>query len=909
MKQALSRIKSRRGYILLPVVLLLGLLALVAFLLGHEGGIGRYLTLQRAEPEKALYLAEAGLQQATWQVQQANCVNYTDVPATPFGAGSFSAVISPHYGSPVAITATGVLAGGTSRSLGKKVPALQTPITEVLQPDGATMQDTWIYQWKPTWNYGVDTQIGVDTYYANSDGRSLLKFDLSSYPSSIRILSATLELYMNSPSDNGGPVSIHRVTTDWDEGNKSGGMGLGATWNVSASGVPWTIAGGDFDPDPVTITDVTPYTPGWSSWNITDLVSDWVTGISPNHGLMLRMQQLGRAAYFHSSDYSNPALRPKLTITYACECGSGTVEVLPLQPGAEGMDSYVQKRPNDSENGLQEDLFIESAEGASNAKHVLLNFDLSSIPAGSIISSAELSLSAFDVDTLAGGADVTAHRLLEPWVEAEVTYQDADSTTAWTWPANFDAAPAATVTLFKDNLGWYTWNLTDLVTQWFTGIHPNNGLVLLGTSNLYWSAFHSSDFADPALRPKLVINYSCPCGVDCSGGTPGPATKVLFVVPDPAALSVKDQARQSLMESWGFTVTTIAETASQAEFDAAAAAADVAYITEEVLSGNLGTKLTGATIGIVNEEGGSNDELGMASSQTATSAADLGIIDNSHYITSPFAVGTLTIFPSSQGVAGLSGTLAPDLQTLATWPGSLDALAVVEAGANLVGGGPAAGRRVKLPWGSTGAFDFESLNPDGQTIMRRAIEWGAGITGTGPGPTTVTLNSIADTWLDQNNNSTNYGSDALMQSGKDAGQKIFRPLLEFDISSLPAGATVVSATLRLYVENNFGQKDKQIALHRITAAWNENTVTWNSVGGGIFDPTQMAPTTFDKTTGWKEWVVPPGLLHEWIDGASLNYGLLLDYISTDKNNYFKFATKEHTDPTLRPQLVIEYTAP
>ena len=52
-------------------------------------------------------------------------------------------------------------------------------------------------------------------------------------------------------------------------------------------------------------------------------------------------------------------------------------------------------------------------------------------------------------------------------------------------------------------------------------------------------------------------------------------------------------------------------------------------------------------------------------------------------------------------------------------------LDVIDQGAALYGGGTAAGRRVKLPWGGND-FDINSLTADGQTIMKRAIEWARG---------------------------------------------------------------------------------------------------------------------------------------------------------------------------------------
>ena len=155
----------------------------------------------------------------------------------------------------------------------------------------------------------------------------------------------------------------------------------------------------------------------------------------------------------------------------------------------------------------------------------------------------------------------------------------------------------------------------------------------------------------------------------------------------------------------------------------------MAYIPQDINSTSLGTKMTNATIGVVNEEGEQVDELGFAQNPLFKDRMEIDILNSSHYITLPFTTGLLTFVSSNQSVHMLSSTQAPGLSTLAQsfnvgsqWQPSL---AVIEVGGDLFGGGTAAGRRVELPWGG-GTFDVAALNADGQTIMLRAIEWAEG---------------------------------------------------------------------------------------------------------------------------------------------------------------------------------------
>lgn len=205
-------------------------------------------------------------------------------------------------------------------------------------------------------------------------------------------------------------------------------------------------------------------------------------------------------------------------------------------------------------------------------------------------------------------------------------------------------------------------------------------------------------------------------------GTGSGAATILLVVVNSASLLPEELARKSLFESWGYTVTTISESASQASFDTAWRAASVAYIVETCLSANVGTKLTAATLGVITEEAALSDELGFSSSMTTISTNQVETLATGHDITAGLGVGTVTVFSSSQPVRWLSGTQG-GYTALAQQVGTANVmLAVMERGTALTPSGAAAGRRVFLPFGNTG-FDLASLTDAGRTLLRRSIEW------------------------------------------------------------------------------------------------------------------------------------------------------------------------------------------
>jgi hypothetical protein len=211
---------------------------------------------------------------------------------------------------------------------------------------------------------------------------------------------------------------------------------------------------------------------------------------------------------------------------------------------------------------------------------------------------------------------------------------------------------------------------------------------------------------------------------------------LLFVVTDVTSPTAQESIRQALFETWGYTVTLIDDNDTQANFDAAVAENDVAYVSCEI-DELLGAKLQDAAIGVVNEEWQHVADLGFASQAAfASGATGILVVDNTQYITAPFSLGTVTVFTSGQSIGQLGGTLAPDLVPLANDSAAPTetTLATLDTGAITWDLGSAPGRRTQLPWGAAG-FDVNALNTDGQTIMKRALEWAGGANLPVPDPT------------------------------------------------------------------------------------------------------------------------------------------------------------------------------
>ncbi len=205
------------------------------------------------------------------------------------------------------------------------------------------------------------------------------------------------------------------------------------------------------------------------------------------------------------------------------------------------------------------------------------------------------------------------------------------------------------------------------------------------------------------------------------GSTDG-LIRLLLVVPDPKNLDEQYRARRKQATAWGFKVTLIDDGSTQSEFDEAVAAHDVVWVADSSTATSVGSKLFNAPIGVVNEAPGLWDEFGFTTSSAGTSSAnDIDIVDNSHYITEPFATGLLSILNQPKSLARSGDAIAPGADRLADGKTlGTRTLLTLDAGRQLAETGTAVGRRAVIPYGRV-----DELNDNGKTIVKRALEWAA----------------------------------------------------------------------------------------------------------------------------------------------------------------------------------------
>lgn len=179
------------------------------------------------------------------------------------------------------------------------------------QPDSVCGKDALVTSLWPDQNHGnhVDFIACAWTNQGNpSTVRALVSFDLATIPAGASVISATLELFHYvSPYNTGhsnltGPANcfLERIIQPWSESV--------VTWNNQ----PATSATNQLNiPAPTSMTQN-------YSINVISLVIDMLNDPANSFGFMLRQQNESyyRSLLFASSDMSNSALHPKLTIIY-----------------------------------------------------------------------------------------------------------------------------------------------------------------------------------------------------------------------------------------------------------------------------------------------------------------------------------------------------------------------------------------------------------------------------------------------------------------------------------------------------------------------------------------------------------------------------------------------------------------
>jgi len=153
------------------------------------------------------------------------------------------------------------------------------------------------------------------------------------------------------------------------------------------------------------------------------------------------------------------------------------------------------------------------ADGSDKRVHLaaLLKWDLSDIPPGSRVLSAQIEL---NIVSTCKGQPYRFHEVRIPWEEGEATWKNRDANFPWQVAGargGLDRGTAVLATLAPYEKGEHTVLLNgpglQAVQGWINYPSANNGFVIVSPGNPDGVDFSSREASTPAQRPKLRVTY------------------------------------------------------------------------------------------------------------------------------------------------------------------------------------------------------------------------------------------------------------------------------------------------------------------------------------------------------------------------------------------------------------------
>ena len=177
----------------------------------------------------------------------------------------------------------------------------------------------------------------------------------------------------------------------------------------------------------------------------------------------------------------------------------------------------------------------------------------------------------------------------------------------------------------------------------------------------------------------------------------------------------------------------------------------------------------------------------------------------------------------------------------------------------------------------------------------------------------VVLHPVKDTWVDALSPGSSWGSADYLRVGNGVCPGGFittdaRALIQWDLSSIPPGAEILEARLRMYQLGYSGDPSLNIRMRMLRAdGWWPENMQWSdlpALGGGV----GYAWST--GGTGWRDLWNMRTRVQEWVSGSVPNHGVEvwddMGSFGTQECNQRVFDSREGAN---KPQLVVEYRVP
>ncbi len=174
-----------------------------------------------------------------------------------------------------------------------------------------------------------------------------------------------------------------------------------------------------------------------------------------------------------------------------------------------------------------------------------------------------------------------------------------------------------------------------------------------------------------------------------------------------------------------------------------------------------------------------------------------------------------------------------------------------------------------------------------------------------------------DTHLSQSQPTTQYCQEPRIRVGANQG---LAGLIRFDLSSIPTGADVMSATLHLYGIDWAQGRNIQVGAYVVSRTVDICQASWTYASEGerwgaagcrdVQTDRRPTPEVLFWTSGLRHWyhLDLSEVVRSWVNGTVKNGGLLLLGEPTESEIH-AFASGQHAERSERPMLSISYYAP
>jgi hypothetical protein len=602
------------------------------------------------------------------------------------------------------------------------------------------------------------------------------------------------------------------------------------------------------------------------------------------------------------------------------------------QPNAtEGIDAFVNQNVPDQNYGSN--TMLIGAESSGNYAATLVKFDVSHIPGSANVTSAKLKLYFYDSPTNpSNGINLSTRLVTSGWDESTVTWNNR--------PAYSDQY--SDIVTLTNSYGWVEWDVTDGVQRWVNGSNTNYGSAIVPdtVTTSTDKRFYSSDHSNSSLHPILEVNYTTgdlpnvtlvwpqnnsqhgdgdnyigytvesnstisSCSLMLNGTVSETDSTITKNILQRFKKTISNEFDYEIVinctDSGGVTGTSetvsISINASKADFYGWIEKADTSRVNvtlEFKQGGVVQASNTGKVHVLVLDDGIYNITVSPVSNHSIKSVTFKNI-----NITEGFTKIVDLDLPSNK--QGYNNLYAIDPTSL-----SFSQATVVVTAENIT-------NNTVLYKCSSWNFTTQNCTGGNWTLFQIDLvpgeDYNFTLTPDDPGFAEQPGGEGKDTWLYLSNPNTNYETDDEVQV---RGNDNRRVLIEFNLSSIPSGATIENATMELYVTSK-GSGTPDIIVYRVNNSWTEDGTTWNSrngtenwdTAGGDYDTIVWANTTLTDVNLWASWNITD-LVQNWVNGTYTNYGMILRDM-TDSTNIWKFASSDHINASLRPKINITYS--